>query len=186
MKFLDAIVGGVTLIREAIQSRNYDPGVAGWAIFANGDAEFNSIIVRLTANLTTADVIPSVNGAGSVTWNTKQMYYSMFGDLFWFNINMRNASSVTAGTGTISITPPTGILFENQAPGAILSQNFILTHTGLLTPEAGDTANGSGSAVCASGSITQLRREANGATIQAQDIQASTVLTIQGWGLRDK
>lgn len=42
------IVAGITLIREAIQSQNFIAGVAGWRIKANGDAEFNSIIVRGT------------------------------------------------------------------------------------------------------------------------------------------
>ncbi|HEY1706427.1 MAG TPA: hypothetical protein VGG75_42685 [Trebonia sp.] len=40
---LDPTVGGTVLRRAAIQSPNYVAGVSGWAIFANGDAEFNSI-----------------------------------------------------------------------------------------------------------------------------------------------
>lgn len=41
MAFSDPIVAGVTLVRTAIQSANYVPGVSGWAIFQNGDSEFN-------------------------------------------------------------------------------------------------------------------------------------------------
>jgi hypothetical protein len=40
------IVGGTVLIIERVQSQNYSAGVAGWAIEADGDAEFNNLIAR--------------------------------------------------------------------------------------------------------------------------------------------
>jgi hypothetical protein len=40
------VVGGTVLIIERIESQNYDPGVAGWTIEADGDAEFNDVVVR--------------------------------------------------------------------------------------------------------------------------------------------
>ncbi len=46
MGFNNPIVGRDTLIREAIKSENYIAGVSGWAIFRNGDAEFNGVILR--------------------------------------------------------------------------------------------------------------------------------------------
>lgn len=47
MPFNNPIVGGNdTLIRAKIQSENYVPGVDGWRISRNGNAEFNDIIVR--------------------------------------------------------------------------------------------------------------------------------------------
>lgn len=42
------IVGGTVLIIEQVESQNYDPGVAGWAIKANGDAEFANLTARGT------------------------------------------------------------------------------------------------------------------------------------------
>ncbi|HEY2087441.1 MAG TPA: hypothetical protein VGH54_15675 [Mycobacterium sp.] len=39
-------VGGTVLIIERIESQNYVPGVSGWAIFADGSAEFNSVTAR--------------------------------------------------------------------------------------------------------------------------------------------
>lgn len=39
-------VGGTVLIIERIESQNYAPGVSGWVIKANGDAEFNDLIAR--------------------------------------------------------------------------------------------------------------------------------------------
>lgn len=47
MPFTDPILGsGGTLIREAIKSPDYDQGVAGWTINADGSAEFNNVVVR--------------------------------------------------------------------------------------------------------------------------------------------
>lgn len=42
------MVAGTVLIIEREESQNYVPGVSGWAIFADGDAEFNSVIARGT------------------------------------------------------------------------------------------------------------------------------------------
>jgi len=42
------IVGGTVLIIERVQSQNYAAGSAGWAIDADGDAEFNNVVVRGT------------------------------------------------------------------------------------------------------------------------------------------
>ncbi|MER7953070.1 hypothetical protein ABTY59_37395 [Streptomyces sp. NPDC096079] len=46
MTFQNEIVAGNVLIREAIQSENFAAGSAGWRIAANGDAEFNDVVVR--------------------------------------------------------------------------------------------------------------------------------------------
>lgn len=46
MPFANSIVGGVTLVRPAIRSPNYVPGVSGWSINRAGDAEFNDLTVR--------------------------------------------------------------------------------------------------------------------------------------------
>jgi hypothetical protein len=40
------VVGGTVLVIERVQSQNYVPGVSGWAILANGDAEFNDLVAR--------------------------------------------------------------------------------------------------------------------------------------------
>lgn len=46
--FGNPIVGGTALRIPAIQSPNYDPGVAGWIISIDGSAEFNNLTVRGT------------------------------------------------------------------------------------------------------------------------------------------
>lgn len=44
--FENPLTAGTVLVREQIQSQNYSPGNAGWVIKANGDAEFNSVVIR--------------------------------------------------------------------------------------------------------------------------------------------
>lgn len=46
IEFENPVVAGTTLIREAIISPDYVPGVSGWAIFADGTAEFNDATMR--------------------------------------------------------------------------------------------------------------------------------------------
>lgn len=48
MQFQDDVAAGVVLVRPAIQSPDYDPGVAGWAVKIDGSAEFNDLTVRGT------------------------------------------------------------------------------------------------------------------------------------------
>lgn len=48
MPFSNPVVGGDTLIRNAIQSQDYVAGVSGWAIKRDGTAEFNNVTVRGT------------------------------------------------------------------------------------------------------------------------------------------
>lgn len=46
MPFSDPILAGSTLIRPAIQSPDYEPGVSGWSINADGTSEFNGGMFR--------------------------------------------------------------------------------------------------------------------------------------------
>jgi hypothetical protein len=46
MTFRNSIVAGVELIRDAIQSRNFQTGVQGWRIARDGTAEFLTAIIR--------------------------------------------------------------------------------------------------------------------------------------------
>lgn len=48
--FEEPIVGGITLLRPAIQSPGYVTRVSGWTINQDGSAEFNNLVVRGTFN----------------------------------------------------------------------------------------------------------------------------------------
>lgn len=60
MPFSNPIVGGTTLIRPAIHSPDYEPGVAGWTINKDGTAEFNDVVFRGSAE--SANYVPGVSG----------------------------------------------------------------------------------------------------------------------------
>lgn len=45
MPFRNPVVGGITLVRNAIQSENYNPGVSGWTINRDGTAEFTALVI---------------------------------------------------------------------------------------------------------------------------------------------
>lgn len=46
IEFRYVITAGTVLILERVESQNYNAGVAGWAIFADGNAEFNNVTIR--------------------------------------------------------------------------------------------------------------------------------------------
>lgn len=46
MTFNNSILSGTTLAREDIRSEGFAAGVSGWIVERDGDAEFNSIVVR--------------------------------------------------------------------------------------------------------------------------------------------
>lgn len=50
------IVGGTSLRIPAIQSPNFQPGVAGWQISADGDAEFNELTIISGVQITSSGI----------------------------------------------------------------------------------------------------------------------------------
>jgi len=46
MAFQNSVVGGVTLVRPAIQSPDFQSGVSGWKVDIDGSAEFNDVTIR--------------------------------------------------------------------------------------------------------------------------------------------
>lgn len=46
MTFSNSILAGTILVREAIQSENFEAGSTGWQITRDGDAEFNDVTAR--------------------------------------------------------------------------------------------------------------------------------------------
>lgn len=71
MTFSNPIVAGDTLVREAIQSENYQTGVQGWRIEADGDAELSGVTLR--GNLTSGgfkngDPMVAIDASGLGAW----------------------------------------------------------------------------------------------------------------------
>lgn len=44
--FNDESLAGLQLVQGQLQSDNYNPGLTGWALFKNGNSEFNNVVVR--------------------------------------------------------------------------------------------------------------------------------------------
>ncbi|WP_237519189.1 hypothetical protein, partial [Streptomyces sp. SID5910] len=51
MTFRNSVLAGSTLIREAIESQNFQSGVEGWQIAADGTAEFSDLTIRSSDGL---------------------------------------------------------------------------------------------------------------------------------------
>jgi len=67
MTFQNPIVGGNKLIRDAIQSSDYEPGVSGWSIERNGNAEFRNVTVQGEIVLTPGQVSGTELADGAVS-----------------------------------------------------------------------------------------------------------------------
>ena len=70
MAFNNDVVGGITLIRSAIQSANYIPGVSGWTINRDGSSEFASGTFRgpvIVIDPSTGNVLASIGANGNVS-----------------------------------------------------------------------------------------------------------------------
>ncbi len=83
MTFLNSILAGVTLIREAIRSENYQTGVAGWTINRDGTAEFADLTIRSSDGSSTTitianGVITIRNGAGDVVSEISAAGYKLY------------------------------------------------------------------------------------------------------------
>lgn len=113
MPFSNPILGGDTLVRNAIQSANYVAGVSGWAIFRDGSAEFNNITVRGTFEA----------GGGAVRLNAGGLHISGAGVQFDINIT----------AGFLARNDPDNGVTSQMSPGLISTTGSILnTTSGML------------------------------------------------------
>lgn len=107
MAFGNDVVGGITLVRPAIQSANYVPGVSGWSINRDGSAEFASGTFRgpvIVIDPVTGNVLASIGANGNISG---QNVYAT-GDVIIGSTSVL-AALTAAGHGLISraaITPP--------------------------------------------------------------------------------
>lgn len=141
------IVGGVILRRPAIQSPNYVAGTTGWAIFADGTAEFNNVTVRGNAvvNGTDGSFVELTTQAGAAVLELSPATTSTT----WSSPGLMYANAVTGGAGDIIIQSPT------PSPGGI--------SVGTILIRSNDSLNhGSLVQLAAPGTNGQVDLEANG------------------------
>ena len=70
MAFRNEVAGGNTLVRPALQSANYVPGVSGWRISRDGSSEFASAVYRgpvIVIDPATQNVLASIGATGVVS-----------------------------------------------------------------------------------------------------------------------
>lgn len=106
MTFSNPIVGGTTLIRPAIHSPNYIPGVDGWSVNKDGSAEFNDVVIRGSAQST--NYVAGVSG-----WKLDQD-----GDAEFNSIQIRSTGTETPITVGADTEPQVKIA-SNASHGAI-------------------------------------------------------------------
>lgn len=94
MSFSNPIVGGITLIREAIQSPNYVANTSGWTINKDGSVEFNAAVIR-------GDVVA---GNGTVVVNSSgiKVTNATSGSYVFINPGIDEA--------TVELEPPNSLL----------------------------------------------------------------------------
>jgi len=121
--FNNPVIGGLEkLIREAIQSPNYVPGISGWTINRDGSVEFNNGIFRGTLQagtliaglITESSISNSVFGDGqilnSTITDTDIVIDSSGGTLLVYAVSGQTVTTVNAvGAGVFNI--PAGVTF---------------------------------------------------------------------------
>lgn len=143
MAFSNPITGGQgALIRPAIKSPDYDPGVSGWSINRDGSAEFNNLTVRGTFNGT--DYVVSEDGiffydgtpaAGNMTGSWAPMNgIDPYGNAYIAGLTLYSSvGNVFLGglDGVITSTGSSGSVI-NVEDGQISLYNGVDTNTALI------------------------------------------------------
>lgn len=111
MPFLNPVVGGNgALIRPAIKSPNYVPGVSGWSINRDGSAEFNNVTVRGSLYLGTANRyirIDTITGIPRIELSDDLATYPF-------------PSQIYASTNSLNLTSPSATGSAGQAGIALI------------------------------------------------------------------
>jgi hypothetical protein len=118
---------GAGSIIDYLQSPNFNSGITGWQVNANGDVEFNNGVFRGT--LTAAS-----GSLGAITIGTNAWHVDANGNMWWGNyatyadalIKISAAGSITFTTGNFSgaLSGATGTFAGTVSAGAIISANI--------------------------------------------------------------
>jgi hypothetical protein len=118
--FTDPIVGGTTLIRSAIHSPDYVPGISGWTINKDGTCEFNDATFRgdvVVTDASGAQVAIITNNGGKIEFtppNIPGMVVSDPGLIF------SSANTVAGGQTFTTVNSPDAVFSGNGVSSASL------------------------------------------------------------------
>lgn len=148
IEFDNPTFAGTVLVKEAIQSQNFQTGTAGWKLEASGDAELNSVVIR--GELESNNYVAGVSG-----WKLSQN-----GDAEFNSIEIRSGGTSTpitigddtdpqikiltsGGVGIIAL--PTNRPLENLASGFLSGTlNVGLPNEAQTLQIFGPTSDGAG------------------------------------------
>lgn len=118
----DPVTGGTVLRRAAIQSPNYVAGVSGWAINADGTAQFNAIDLPNGQGVSVF-----IQGTAPATTHTGDLWYNTSDGLALSQWNGTEWVPYQIGTGAIASSAITTALIAAQAVTAAEIANGTIT-----------------------------------------------------------
>ena len=166
------VVGGSVLRIPAIQSPNYVSGTSGWALNADGSAEFNDVTIRGSLTGVTSFSYSGTPAAGNLvqTSGITEAGTDSYGNHYLTGDSTYGsgyAVSVTGGavqfyTGSLSGGWTAGALLETDSSGDL----FLLAASGRSVSTNNNTLdNGSGDMTCNEIDVTGNQITVGGATI---------------------
>jgi hypothetical protein len=142
MTFRNDILAGNTLVREAIQSENYQAGVSGWQIAADGSAEFSDVVLRGDGVGDTVEIGPDdgsqvlIGYDGSFSYLRFPMHSpkefaasSIFGAVFNEGLPNENLSLQFLGPKTTPSTDNVVLTLSSQNADGTSDANLQITGT---------------------------------------------------------
>lgn len=149
MGFQNPVVGGTALRIPAIQSPNYQAGVAGWIIKIDGSAEFNNLTVR--GQFSGTDFI--INSSGTFLYSgtpasgnligswTSASGTDAFGNSYQAGLTLYSASGTINLFGTVATwkATPSNSRIDIQVGGGSVLQEYIPADVGGVTWNPGSS-----------------------------------------------
>ena len=145
---------------------------------------FTSTGLALTGEITASDntwtsYTPTVSGAGSATWTTRDGWYYKLGKIVFIGVYLQ-ASGAGSGTSNVTITLPSTPYRGSSAN----RRQRIGCHAGAVTAGTNSSVSGSFNAVVfAGGSGAQIDRFSGptGIDLRGDNVAATTIITMDGW-----
>lgn len=178
IEFVNPLTAGTVLVREAIQSQNYNPGSAGWIIEADGDAEFNDVTIRggtvVSGTALYYDGTPAFGnlilaiaaqagtdeygnaypaGLTSLSTNGTINMYETTTD--WQHVNGSRIEISAGGAQVLQqLTPPdvVGVTWDDGAIGTNITSDFGASTPSLFLQSPSDSVNQTNSSITLLGS----------------------------------
>ena len=146
MQFGNPILSGKTLVRDAIQSEGYTPGVAGWSINRDGTAEFQNVIARgniqadslITPNVSITD--SGIVLIGSVGITSLAMRLAITNSTS--TVGIANTTYTASGISAAKVCPPSGRLIFYMGVNFNLSMSAATACTLFASLQVRETVSG--------------------------------------------